>query len=332
MTEKNMYWFFGLETESKSDFSGQYGRTFIDDKLSSIYASMAKGKYVNLTEYVWIKPSIGRGKPTFVTPIYRAFEIERALKDAGALNGTLSDSTMVRIAQWLASEFSVIETKDRPRKYVFAALDTILCKDSAIIKSPQTAYALMNAVEKHDNTFPFVFNGLKVSFFATMAYQGRYLYGNYYNSTFEIQTTSIQDSYFEYEIGFPALNLEWGRALSPHFFFLLNIETSTLFSSYSNGIWFDKNRLQATSGFSLYYLVNDRLYFDAGISGLTAKYGERLRQPDTLRLSARYFIEQHIALELTLTHGDGYSGDTWPRYKSIETISDHLNLELFYDF
>jgi len=83
-----------------------------------------------------------------------------------------------------------------------------------------------------------------------------------------------------------------------------------------------------TSGFSLYYLVNDRLYLDAGFTGLTAKFGERLRQPDTLLLSARYFIEQHIALECTLTHG--YSYDSW--YKSIETVSDHFNLELFYDF
>jgi hypothetical protein len=29
-----------------------------------------------------------------------------------------------------------------------------------------------------------------------------------------------------------------------------------------------------------------------------------------------------------LTHG--YSYDSW--YKSIETVSDHFNLELFYDF
>jgi|GEM_PF-2635991 hypothetical protein len=328
----NKFWFFGLEAESKADLSGFYGRNFDDEKLSYSYATMTKYKYVDLEEHIWIKPSIGWGKPAFVTPIYRAFEIERALKDAGALKGALSDSTMVRIAQWLASEFSVIETKDRPRKYIFAALDTILCTDSAIIKSPQTAYTLMNVVEKHDNTFPFLFNGIKVSLFATIAYNGRYEYGNYYSSSFEIQN-GPQEFYSEYEIEFPALNLEWGKALSPHFFFLLNIETSTLFQSYSDLPWFDKDRLQVTSGLSLYYLVNDRLYLDAGFTGLTARFGERLRQPDTLLLSARYFIEQHIALELTLTHGHGYSDDSWPnRYKSIEMIADHLNLELFYDF
>jgi hypothetical protein len=324
----NKFWFFGLEAESKADFSGFYGRNFDDEKLSYSYATLTKNKYIDLEEHIWIKPSIGWGKPTFVTPVYRAFEIERALKDAGALKGALSDSTMVRIAQWLASEFSVIETKDRPRKYIFAALDTILSKDSAIFKSPQTAYALMNVVEKHDNTFPFLFNGLKVSLFAEMAYQVGYDYGKQYYSIFEIQTSPTQNSYYEGEIGFPALNLEWGKALSPHFFFLLNIETSGLFNNYGNLSWFDKHQLQVTSGFSLYYLVNDRLYLDAGFTGLTAKFGERLRQPDTLLLSARYFIEQHIALECTLTHG--YSYDSW--YKSIETVSDHFNLELFYDF
>ena len=328
----NKFWFVGLEAESKADFSGFYGRNYIDEKLSFFDDRFDKNKYLGLTERIFIKPSIGWGKPTFVTPVYRAFEIERALKETGALKGALSDSTMVRIAQWLASEFSVVETKDRPRKYVFAALDTILNTDSAIIKSPQTAYALMNVVEKHDNTFPFLFNGLKISILGAMDFTAGYDYYMDLISGLAQEPSSTQESFYEYEIGFPALNLEWGKALSPHFFFLLNIETSGLFNNYGNLSWFDKHQLRVTSAFSLYYLVNDRLYLDAGISGLTAKYGERLRQPDTLRLSARYFIEQHIAFELTLTHGDGYSGDTWPRYKSIETISDHLNLELFYDF
>jgi hypothetical protein len=324
--------FIGYTVWSMADLAGVYERTYISELLSSERAMIRKDKIVDFTERLGFEPSVGWGKPTFVTPLYRAFEIERALKESGAVQGNLSDATMVRIAQWLAAEFSVTETKDRPRKYVFAALDTILKRDSAAIKSPQTTFALMNAVEKHDNVFPFLFSGVKLSIAGTINTKIGYEEASRVASYLDEQLYGGSGFYFDQTNDFPFLKLEWGKVLSPHLFLSFGAKSSSLVTVCEGDldVGFD---YQLRLDGSFYYLINDRMYLDLGFSNLSLGFTSDFNQPDLIWLRGHYFIEEKIGLVLTLTHG--YHENIYRHnydYRSIQTITDRLSLELQYEF
>jgi hypothetical protein len=321
--------FIGYKVWSMAELMGDYERSYTCYQLSSNVSMIEKQKTVDLAERLGFEPSVGWGKPTFVTPLYRAFEIERALKESGAVQGNLSDATMVRIAQWLAAEFSVTETKDRPRKYVFAALDTILKRDSAAIKSPQTTFALMNAVEKHDNAFPFLFDGMKLSIAGVVQARIGYEDARRSPSFMDEELYGGAGIVFDQINDFPFLRLEWGMAFSPHFFISVNAHTSSVLS-YLEELELG-SEYQLLSDASLYYLVNDRIYLDLGFRNLSLSFTSDINQPDLIWLSGHYFIEERIGLVLTVTHG--YDENIYRyNHRSIQTITDRLTLELQYEF
>jgi hypothetical protein len=333
--------FFGVDAASDADLSGDYNRLYENYKLSSNSTEVNKVKSIFLKEQITINPSIGWGKPVFATPVYRAFEIERALKEAGVLNGELSDITIVKIAQWIASEFSVTETKDRPRKYIFAALDTILCKDSSVNEYPQTSFTVMNVIEKHDNTFPFLFDGFKISFLAAVKFPSVYEYYRYSYSSLDPKynygSYDGYGGYSEYQCDFPALYIQWGKALSSHFFFTFNALSNKMFCFYDNigedSKLSENHQKYLTTGFSFYYLVNDRVFFDAGLSDSAIRFDTKLKQPNLIWLSCHYFIEEKIGLDLSFTHGYADNSGKQSYYEaSTKTITDKIKLELSYEF
>jgi hypothetical protein len=252
--------FAGLRLRSKTSAQGDYQRNYTSYKLNSSYAAFSKTRTGNVDEHFAFEPVGGVGKPIFITPVYRAFEVERSLKEAGALRGQLSDTTMVRIAQWIAAEFSVNETRDRPRKYIFAMLDTILAKDPTAIDSSRSAFALMNAVEKHDNAYPDMFDGVKAYIGGLMSIRSGYEQ----SKRLTIQpydTLTMRDDagyYGGMENYFPSFKLEWGKAISRHFFL------SLLAEGYAFNIYIDDPAIELVSNpgvlirGTLHYLVNDR--------------------------------------------------------------------------
>jgi hypothetical protein len=323
--------FLGYKVWSTALIEGIVHRDSINSQLSSHSISVRGDKSTTITEYIGLEPSVGWGKPVFVTPIYRAFAIERALKKAGAVQGDLSDKTMVRIAQWLAAGSSATEIKDRPRKYIFAALDTILKKDSAAIKSPQTTDALMNAIEKHDNAFPFFFDGVKLSIAGNMNVASGY-------EEMERKLPGVEETlyggdgfFFNSNSYFPFLKLEWGIVFSPYLFFSLGGKTPPLFPSY----WKDlevRSDYQLKLDGSFYYLINERLYLDMGFCNLLLGVKMDINQPDQLFLRGHYFIEDKVELVLALTHGYVENPYFYFNYRSIQTITDRITLGLQYEF
>ncbi|MBN2035157.1 MAG: hypothetical protein JW768_00310 [Chitinispirillaceae bacterium] len=329
----------GLRLWSSTNATGAYSREYTRYELSSASAYLSKTKTGTIEENIGFEPTGGIGKPVFVTPVYRAFEVERSLKEAGAIRGPLSDSTMVQIAQWIAAEFSMNETRDRPRKYVFAMLDTILNNDPAAADSTRSAFALMNAVEKHDNAYPEMFNGLK--FFISggiMVYNG---YEERRRTLFEQGDTVTMLNDFGYFSGvddyFPLFTMEWGKAVSRHFFLSL-LATGDFFSLYPDDpfITVASNPWVLIRGM-LYYLVNDRFFLDMGFGDLRLDRTWSIRQPDQVWLRGTVFIEEKIGVVLSLVHEYSYHG--YPRHSlpydthtSVETATDRITLELQYEF
>jgi hypothetical protein len=330
-------WFWALSAQSHGMFGGNYSRLYRDFNLTGNEFVLNNTKVIDLYEAVFLAPGFGWGKPTFVTPVYRAFEIERALQESGIISGQLSDDTMVRIAYWLAAEFSVFATRDRPQKHFYAGLDTIISKDSSVNPSLLSAYAAMNIEEKHNNTFPLLWNGFK----ASISGHGT-LRAAYENLERRMNDSLVLPSG-------PGFNLEetyrlfvteiqWGKALSSHFFYALGAATQPMGDSEDDFFAFTDNDDFITLNGSLYYLVNDRIYFDLGVEDLPLKFRLPLQQPGRVRLSGHYFIEDHISLVLSLVHEyleyesnyvNGYYGTVARVNKGI---TDKINLGFYYDF
>jgi hypothetical protein len=331
--------FAGLRLRSKTSAQGDYRRNYTSYELNSSYAAFSKTRTGTVDGHFAFEPAGGVGKPVFITPVYRAFEVERSLKEAGAIRGQLSDSTMVSIAQWIAAEFSENETRDRPRKYIFAMLDTILAKDTMAIDSSRSAFALMNAVEKHDNAYPDMFDGVKVYVGGLMAIRSGYEQ----SKRMIIQpydTLTMRDDagyYGGMESYFPSFNLEWGKAISRHFFL------SLLAEGYAFNIYLDDPAIELVSNpgslirGTLHYLVNDRFFLDMGFGDFRLDRMLSIRQPDQVWLRGNVFIEEKIGLIVSLVHG--YSYHDYSHYSfynfyhtKVETATDRITLELQYEF
>jgi hypothetical protein len=336
---KSWKWFAGFDAVGKLEAGGVYDRMFSEERLTDIDSEYRKRKQIRGWGNLDFMPQAGWGKPVPVTPVYQAFEIERSLSESGVIRGPLSDRTMVRIARWLATEYPLRRTRDRHTKYFFAALDTIVKKDSAMVNCSTNGYAIMDVRDKTWNSVPLLWNGLKVVFGAVGSLRAGYENTRY--ST--LDTSSGWDGRgfeFEQQSRYFSFSLLWGQALSPHLHYLIEASAPPSFSSEKSpdGLraFLPDSAPHAHLDMSVYYLVTDRLHLSATMTSLPLRYIVPYTQPASLEISARYFIEDRITLKTSFTHK--YYEDRLERewgdryvYTMTQTNANYLKLELFYD-
>jgi hypothetical protein len=155
--------FKGEREELKSNYiTNQYGGHHHIDKSRSSYLKMNSE----------ISPVAGLGKMRPVRPVYQAFEIERNLKKTSVIASTLSDQTIIRIAELNASIEGFRLRNDIYRKFLMKSLEEIIKKDSAVIDTNLDAYSLFKVYETFETKYPEFLAG--VSCYVKANVKGKY--------------------------------------------------------------------------------------------------------------------------------------------------------------
>lgn len=99
-------------------------------------------------------PIAGFGKMRPVRPVYQAFEIERNLKETSAITTTLSDQTILKIAELNSSLEAYRLRNDLYRKSLMKNLEEIIKTDPAIVDTCLDAYSLFKVYETFETEYP----------------------------------------------------------------------------------------------------------------------------------------------------------------------------------
>ena len=197
----------------------------------------------------------------------------------------------------------------------------------------------MELIEKHDNACPDMFDGMKAYIGGEIRIRSGYMdsrrviirSGDTVHTNHEVRFNNGMES------GFPSFNLEWGKAMSRHFFLSLSME------GYAFLIYLGYPVIERLSNPGIlvrgevYYLVNDRFFIDMGFGDFRMDRKLLIRQPDQIWLRGHVFIEEKLGLVLSLVHGYSYNGhfrnSLYNDYQiTAETVTDRITVELQYEF
>lgn len=101
-----------------------------------------------------VGPIAGFGKMRPVRPVYQAFEIERNLKETSAISSSLSDQTVLKIAELNSSIEAYRLRNDLYRKSLMKNLETIIKNDPAVADTCLDAYSLFKVYETFETKYP----------------------------------------------------------------------------------------------------------------------------------------------------------------------------------
>jgi len=332
------YWFYGADAAVSADAREIYSKhdcllalSGDGSPVSSVVKQISGDGNVSFVPYI----GLGRQKP--VTPVYQAFEIERAMRETGMIHGELSDATMVAIAEWMATRFALQNTRDLPDKVIFAGLDSILIRDSTVVQPAINGHAVLRIKERVDRIVPWFTTGLELSI-------GFYeeLHANYYkykdNSSFEYPHSKGIEFY--QDNGFGTFIIKWGLPLSDRWFVRCNTSWDPLINT-SDGFDDMRNPLFLTWNGALYYLVTDRSFFNLAFNSLPCVVIVPVDQPYQVELGYTYFIEDRVSVNVTFDRyyrsNRGNFRKYFNPYVRYETstnsfIEEKVNLKLNYDF
>jgi hypothetical protein len=285
--------------------------------------------------YLGVKPEIGYGRPNPVWPVYYAFEVERKLKECGALRGELSDKTLLAIANQCASMEAYRVNYDKSGKFFMAALDSIIRTDTMADLSHATMYTSFKVREAVDNKFPYFFAG-----FHGALYLNQYVYSiwvkrrnidnvnlQWTNSVQQPESEIMIDQSYSYGV-----SLQWGIPITARTFGSIRTEMPIYGNGSEETVIRDKRNFW---GIDLFWFITDRLLVSGTIADLPAIVIVPCDWPRNSSLEARYFIEDRISINLTLSKSFS-NNDGADLFKEKDhtnhVLHDYIKLGFDYDF
>ncbi|MBN1577458.1 MAG: hypothetical protein JW913_12950 [Chitinispirillaceae bacterium] len=308
-----------LELNTNADVSGVYYRDRhfthnVDRYSDSTYMNTARSR--NAGGGIGLRPAVGYGKRLPVAPIYKAFEIERKLKKAGALRSDLSDTTLMKLAQLCGSLESFRVNHDRPDKYVMRQLEKIVSGDSAVDSVQLQAFALFKAYETFSEQMPLLFKGFEVKLRADAdLYYYYYLNSNSdrYSDPNPYQALTIDLDFMN------PLELEWTLPVVSRLFIELGI--GPRYDCSNNPLRFD-----GTIG--AYFFITDFIVAHASISEIPVYIAAPYDTPDRFELETDIFLEDHFSLKIKcFKHINDYCPGWY-----VRKVDEGVSLRVNYDF
>jgi hypothetical protein len=335
---KPRYWFWEAKATISSRIYGSYSEYCAQENLSAIAKFDRKTKNGVVGERASLSPRIGLGRQRPVTPVYQAFEVERALRETGIIHGELSDAAMVGIAQWLATRFAIKNTRDLPDKFISAGLDSILQADTNVQLTALNGYSVHRVKERTDRRLPWLVAGLEFSVGVLEELSMDYYYSS---DRMQIDNRNNDEIQFDQENDVGSIGFDWGLPMSDRWFLHCNTSWNPMHIN-ENGIKTTTGLMRLNWDLSLYYLITDRIYFDCIVNSLPCIIIVPLKQPFHLSLGFTFFLEDHISIGLSF---DRFYNDNRSRFESIikpdyrayapdhlSSYEEKINLRLNYDF
>lgn len=275
----------------------------------------------------------GFGRPTPITPLIRALEVERALVETGIVSGELDDTTLVAVAHWLATEFVHGVEHDLPDKFFYSALDDLLGGMESFDPNQITAGTVMRIREAVDWSYPFLGHGVRLSVHADLE-----VAVIYDNSRAEPDTSGDrQSSGFMFdqsnEVSLVNASLQW--AVTPRLF--LGVSARMLYAGSGDDFTMD-NQLKGlwpTYGASAHLLLTNRLLLSARMVDLPTEYFVVPDDwPRLLTVDFSFFLENHVwvTLELSREHGCNPYDSVYGPDHTVEEHTARASLGVTYGF
>lgn len=293
----------GYYTKSKSQNYRHEIYTRNTRSKSTIHSGMMRSTGI-------LTPAVGIGKPQPVTPMYRAFEIERKLKRNGTIAGNLTSETLLLLSQFCGKLPSFRINHDRPEKFVMQELQSILLKDDAIDSVLLDAYALFMVYETFSESVPSVYCGYQ--FKLRGSFGGMYS-RQYKNGEAEKKTTTLNYMFKE------PLQASYTMPVSSRFF----IEMQSDVSSSAKVL----DLVGAEGAISGYYLLTNSFWLVASLSHISTRYMVPSEWPQSYTLTAMIFIEDQMHIEMSAFHNLHREDD-----KRASSKDQGMNVRLNYDW
>jgi hypothetical protein len=154
-----------------------------------------KSKYSDMGVKADLAPVIGFGKTRPIRPVYQAFEVERHLRVCNVITGSLSDQTIINIAELCASIKAAQLRNDLYRKNFMKKLEQILEEDPGISDTSLDAYSLYKVYETFETDYPEFMAGFK----GILKFE---ISGKYLHNSSRIEGPFIYDSFHESDASF----------------------------------------------------------------------------------------------------------------------------------
>ncbi len=304
--------------------------------------SLVDGKYIardfTAAALVEVEPGIGLGKTVNISPVFLALELEHELKRCGAINFSLSDQTVARIAQLLALQ----QGNDLRNRVTFmrfkSELDSIVSRDMAAEYESLGRLGLFAVQRIVLRNMPLFFAGPRWRLFLReqMLFQkriSRYSYPYEENSDHDVRTTDRFPHRIELNSSF-----SWGIALSDKFLFSPKIQ-KTFYSSQEGLEFYEKGKVDwgdlVEYDLSLGFTWIPALWFSAdfGIDGQALKGVIPSKDPAKIYVDGTIYIEDKIAIQLDLSYNNIEESATRSEGDSLYLHGGFgITLRAFYNF
>lgn len=302
--------FLGVELNIDGNADLYQNRNFYNEQLDNYYYSLyEKEVFIGRIEgNVKLKGGWGHKYP--LTPVFRAFQIERVLLESGSIIHELPDETMIRIAQWLARESDYSIRYDRPEKFLYKSLDSIISIDSSITQIKMNGYSYNYVKETASIPYGFLDHGIQ---FYMMGNQSAAL--NFFH---DFNDTSIYNGDFNfdwwqtpYAISF---NLDISHPITSKLFLKTHLEKGFFVKSEADngGATLELNPTTFFYDLSFYYWLNDRILLNAFAEEVEAFLIIPKHWPKLAGMSFQFFIADKVILNVGLekrsyTYKDGFN-------------------------
>jgi len=295
---------FGMDAQAIRDRHGKrqyrgspFGNTEYHEKMRR-YSGAITGEI-----------GFGYGKQIPVNHIYRAFEIERALRESGVIQGNLSDSTILDLAYWLANEWVLVDLHERPEKFFYSALNHILASDSAFYAPNMNSYSVMKVRDKVNHDYPFIKKGLKIRLSSNYTINNTYeKTGRWYGTS---DTTDFGPGLISHHFAsFFTPTVSIGVPALPWLFFASELQSGALLNtdvglrlrdSFDTFFW----------NFDVFFLVTEKVMVHGKINRWELS---KNTSPQSILARFRYYVEDNIYLDVDFTY-------EWIRHTNFDYYS-----------
>lgn len=318
-----------LDAEGTVQMTGTRTREYEEYALSLLDT-------LDQTEYAWlgegildIDASYGVGRPTPVTPLIRALEVERGLLETGVINGQLSDSVLIALAHWLATEFVHGIEHDLPDKFFYAALDSLLSGVEGFNRDAVSGEAVMRVREAVDWSYPFLEHGLRLR-------AGLFL--NVY-VTYD-DTRTEPPSLYSFSSGIQLdqdngllLEASYLWALTPRLFLDVGAEWGSQYGAqldWTNDL-FAKALFQVQWNAGVYLIITNRVLVEAYMRDLPADIVWPRDWPREMGVRFDFFVEDRIRLSLGIVK-EHYDSERYRGVPDEREDRESITLGVGYDF
>lgn len=268
-----------------------------------------------------IIPEIGFSRRQPVEPIFRAFEIERKLKQAHVISETVSMNTIRKLSTFIASKETYYITHDKYDKYRMKDLGMILHSDSLVDTSRLDAFAYFKVMEALTSNAPVFFCGFRVAVGCVANGNGYSTKGDLYNQS---ETDSIDTD----------LRIEVSASYTFPVFRKLFFESELKMSdSTTNKQQFKYKLSKQNVNFKLHYFLTDKILANATLYALPMKYlfpnGD---EPQSIGLDLNFYLEDNVSLRLYASKNFRGDDDYNTVGNTTSRSNEQVGLSIHYDF